>query len=169
VRAFYGNFGVLVRALAYILAHGGEGLRNATLDAVLNATYIRKGIEADYDIAAQAPSMHECVFSDARQAARGCIPAILPSASSITASILTRQFPDDRARRDDDRAHRIRKQARAGPVHRRAGLHRARVEEDPETVLKPPLDPHQRVDEVRAARKPVVRWRPSLENSGPRY
>jgi glycine dehydrogenase subunit 2 len=37
VRAFYGNFGVLVRALAYILAHGGDGLRRATLDAVLNA------------------------------------------------------------------------------------------------------------------------------------
>jgi len=42
VRAFYGNFGVLVRALAYILAHGGPGLRNATVDAVLNAVYIRK-------------------------------------------------------------------------------------------------------------------------------
>ena len=37
VKAFYGNFGVLVRALAYILAHGGPGLRNATVDAVLNA------------------------------------------------------------------------------------------------------------------------------------
>src|SRR5437867_8789995 len=36
VRAFYGNFGVTVRALAYILAHGGNGLRNATVDAVLN-------------------------------------------------------------------------------------------------------------------------------------
>ena len=43
VRAFYGNFGVLVRALSYILAHGGEGLRNATADAVLNANYIRQG------------------------------------------------------------------------------------------------------------------------------
>src|ERR1044072_9510162 len=41
VKAFYGNFGVLVRALAYILAHGGPGLCNATMDAVLNAVYIR--------------------------------------------------------------------------------------------------------------------------------
>ena len=50
VKAFYGNFGVLVRALAYILAHGGEGLRNATMDAVLNANYIRKRLEPYFDL-----------------------------------------------------------------------------------------------------------------------
>ena len=71
MRAFYGNFGVLVRALAYILAHGGDGLRNATLDAVLNANYIRKGIENDYHLPYDAPSMHECVFSHNKQVARG--------------------------------------------------------------------------------------------------
>src|ERR1041385_5277957 len=42
VRAFYGNFGVTVRALAYILAHGGNGLRNATVDAVLNRSEERR-------------------------------------------------------------------------------------------------------------------------------
>ncbi|MBI4459249.1 MAG: aminomethyl-transferring glycine dehydrogenase subunit GcvPB, partial [Acidobacteria bacterium] len=42
VRAFYGNFGVLVRALAYILANGAEGLKQATEDAVLNSVYLRK-------------------------------------------------------------------------------------------------------------------------------
>ena len=63
VRAFYGNFGVLVRALAYILAHGGDGLRRATLDAVLNANYLRKLLEPYYDLPYNAPSMHECVFS----------------------------------------------------------------------------------------------------------
>ena len=71
VRAYYGNFGVLVRALAYIQAHGGEGLRNATVDAVLNAGYIRKGIENDYHLPYDAPSMHECVFSDDKQQAHG--------------------------------------------------------------------------------------------------
>src|SRR5262249_96269 len=50
VKAFYGNFGVLVRALAYILAHGGPGLRNATMDAVLNAVYIRKALEPYFDL-----------------------------------------------------------------------------------------------------------------------
>src|SRR6202008_2708355 len=71
VKAFYGNFGVLVRALAYILAHGGPGLRNATIDAVLNAVYIRKGLEAYFDLPYSRPSMHEVVFSDDRQAKQG--------------------------------------------------------------------------------------------------
>ncbi len=62
VRAFYGNFGVLVRALAYIMAHGGDGLKRATLDALLNANYLRKLLEPHYEIAYRAPSMHECVF-----------------------------------------------------------------------------------------------------------
>src|SRR5213079_1733874 len=64
VRAFYGNFGVLVRALAYIMAHGGDGLRRATQDALLNANYLRKLLEPHYKIAYNAPSMHECVFSN---------------------------------------------------------------------------------------------------------
>src|SRR5581483_7495648 len=71
VRAYYGNFGVLVRALAYIMAHGGPGLRNATMDAVLNATYIRKLLEPYYELPYKSPTMHECVFSDDRQAKNG--------------------------------------------------------------------------------------------------
>src|SRR6195256_4028127 len=71
VRAFYGNIGMHVRALAYIMAHGGDGLRNATMDAVLNAVYIRKLLEPYYDLPLNAPTMHECVFSDERQAKRG--------------------------------------------------------------------------------------------------
>src|ERR1700736_3807069 len=71
VKAFYGNFGVLVRALAYILAHGGPGLRKVTLDAVLNANYLRKKLEAYYHLPYNSPSMHEVVFSDERQAGKG--------------------------------------------------------------------------------------------------
>ena len=64
--AFVGNFGVLVRALAYILAYG-PGVRQATEDAVLNANYIRKNLEGVYDLPYTSPSMHEVVFSDAIQ------------------------------------------------------------------------------------------------------
>src|SRR5207237_4189749 len=59
VRSFYGNFGMFVRALAYILANGPDGLRQTTEDAVLNANYIRKGIEGAYDLPYYSPSMHE--------------------------------------------------------------------------------------------------------------
>src|SRR6202008_1227507 len=71
VRMFYGNFGMFVRALAYILANGPDGLRQTTEDAVLNANYIRKKLEDLYDLPYKTPSMHEVVFSDKRQAAKG--------------------------------------------------------------------------------------------------
>src|SRR6201990_1567565 len=50
VRMFYGNFGMHVRALAYIMANGPEGLRLTTEDAVLNAHYIRKKLEGIYEL-----------------------------------------------------------------------------------------------------------------------
>jgi glycine dehydrogenase subunit 2 len=71
VRAFYGNFGMFVRALAYTLANGPDGLRQTTEDAVLNANYIRKGLEGAYDLPYSTPSMHEVVFSDKIQAKKG--------------------------------------------------------------------------------------------------
>jgi glycine cleavage system P protein (glycine dehydrogenase) subunit 2 len=70
LRAFYGNFGVLVRALAYALAYG-PGMVEATRDAVLNANYIRKKLEDVYDLPYKQPCMHEVVFSDARQKKNG--------------------------------------------------------------------------------------------------
>src|SRR5208283_1535820 len=70
VKAFSGNFGVLVRALAYILAYG-PGVRQATLDAVLNANYIRKHLEGVFELPYTRPSMHEVVFSDSLQKKNG--------------------------------------------------------------------------------------------------
>ena len=71
VRAFYGNFGMHVRALAYIMANGCDGLLETTEDAVLNANYIRKKLEDVYDLPYKSPSMHEVVFSHRLQAKRG--------------------------------------------------------------------------------------------------
>src|SRR3954453_7304438 len=71
VRMFYGNYGMFVRALAYILANGPDGLRQTTEDAVLNANYIRKKLEGYYELPYQTPSMHEVVFSDKKQQTRG--------------------------------------------------------------------------------------------------
>ena len=50
MRAFYGNTGMFIRALAYILANGPDGLRQTTEDAVLNANYIRKKLEDLYEL-----------------------------------------------------------------------------------------------------------------------
>src|SRR3954466_353928 len=71
VKAYFGNFGMHVRALAYTLANGPDGLRQTTEDAVLNANYIRKGLEGVFDLPYSSPSMHEVVFSDKIQAKNG--------------------------------------------------------------------------------------------------
>src|ERR1700736_4570567 len=71
VRMFYGNFGMFVRALAYIMANGPDGLRQTTEDAVLNANYIRKNLEDVYELPYRTPTLHEVVFSDRRQTQKG--------------------------------------------------------------------------------------------------
>jgi glycine dehydrogenase subunit 2 len=162
VRAFYGNFGVLVRALAYILAHGGPGLRNATVDAVMNANYIRHKLRPYFDLPYDRPNMHEVVFSDDGQAAKGVrtgdiakrlidygfhpytvsFPMIVHGAMMIE--------PTETESKNEldlfiDAMISIAKE----------------VEDEPEIVLKAPhLTRTTRVDEVTAARKPNLRWQP---------
>ena len=68
---FYGNFGMFVRALAYILANGPDGLRQTTEDAVLNANYIRAKLEGTFELPYKTQSLHEVVFSDKLQAKNG--------------------------------------------------------------------------------------------------
>jgi glycine dehydrogenase subunit 2 len=160
VRAFYGNFGVLVRALAYILAHGGPGLRNATVDAVLNANYIRHRLRPWFDLPYDRPNMHEVVFSDDRQAAKGVrtgdiakrlidygyhpytvsFPLIVHGALMIEPTETESKIELD------------------GFIDAMVSIAQE-IEKDPQTVLQAPhLTRTSRVDEVSAARRPVVRW-----------
>jgi len=64
MHTFYGHFGVLVRAFAYILTMGGEGLKRASQLAVLNANYIKESLKTTLDLPYDRPCMHECVFTD---------------------------------------------------------------------------------------------------------
>jgi len=64
VKNFYGNFLVMVRALVYLMSLGRENLRKVAEDAVLNANYIRKGLQDDLNLPYPAKSLHEVVFSD---------------------------------------------------------------------------------------------------------
>ncbi len=63
VRSFYGNFGMLVRAYTYIVAMGGDGLKQASLDAVLSANYLRHELEGLLEMSHGGPCMHEFVAS----------------------------------------------------------------------------------------------------------
>lgn len=67
VKGAYGNFGVVVRALCYVLAHGSEGLKKVSTHAVLNANYLRHRLSKHFEIAKSAPSFHEFVMNDSRQ------------------------------------------------------------------------------------------------------
>ncbi|GFP23777.1 glycine dehydrogenase, partial [Candidatus Hakubella thermalkaliphila] len=71
VKAFYGNFNVLVKALAYILAMGAEGLKQASFDAVLNANYLKEKLKKSYYLPYDFPCMHEFVLSGEWQAKKG--------------------------------------------------------------------------------------------------
>ena len=64
VSSFFGNFGMHVRALAYIRSLGAEGVRNVAERAVLNANYIRAKLKDLYPPAFETPSLHEVVVSD---------------------------------------------------------------------------------------------------------
>jgi glycine dehydrogenase subunit 2 len=160
VRAFYGNFGVLVRALAYILAHGGPGLRNATVDAVLNANYIRHQLRPYFDLPYDRPNMHEVVFSDDRQSAHGVRTGDIAkrlidygfhpytvSFPLIVHGALMIEPTETESKRELD-------------LFIEAMISIAKeVEEEPEKVLGAPHSTRTtRVDEVTAARRPVLKW-----------
>ena len=163
VRAFYGNFGVLVRALAYILAHGGPGLRNATVDAVLNAVYIRKKLEPYFDLPYASPNMHEVVFSDERQAKLGVRTGDLAkrlidygfhpytvSFPLIVHGALMIEPTETEGKLELDQF-----------IEAMISIAKE-VETDPQLVKNAPYGTRtSRVDEVTAARKPVLRWKPA--------
>ena len=163
VRAFYGNTGMFIRALAYILANGPDGLRQTTEDAVLNANYIRAKLEDFYELPYKTPSMHEVVFSDKRQVARGVktgdiakrlidygfhpytvsFPLIVPGALMIEPT------ESESLEELDLFIAAMRSIAKE-------------VEETPELVKSAPHSTRvSRLDEVQAARKPILRWRRS--------
>jgi len=71
MHAFFGNFGVHVRALAYILSMGGDGLKAAAETAIINANYVRAKLAKAYEVAYNVPCMHEVVLSGDRQKTKG--------------------------------------------------------------------------------------------------
>jgi len=71
LRSFYGNFGVLVRAYAYILRLGGDGLLRVAQNSTLSANYIKEKLKNYYQVAFPKKCMHEVVFTCQSQKERG--------------------------------------------------------------------------------------------------
>jgi glycine dehydrogenase subunit 2 len=67
VKAFYGNFEMMVRALTYILAYGSSGLKQVSEDAVLNANYLKARLKEAYQVAFDCVCKHEFILTNAKQ------------------------------------------------------------------------------------------------------
>ncbi|HMG76975.1 MAG TPA: aminomethyl-transferring glycine dehydrogenase subunit GcvPB [Pyrinomonadaceae bacterium] len=162
VKAFLGNYGMMLRALSYILTHGYDGLREATEAAVLNARYIANGLISDYDKPFDAPPMHEVVLTDKRQARKGVHtldiakrlidygfhPPTIYFPLIVSGAMLIEPTESVGRQELDQFIDAMRSIAREAV-------------EDPELVLNAPHSTRiGRLDEAAAARKPVLRWKP---------
>jgi glycine dehydrogenase subunit 2 len=162
LQAFWGNFGMLVRAYAYILTLGAEGLRAVSEDAVLNANYVMHRLAPYYDVAAPGPCMHECVLSARRQKKRGV------TAMDIAKRLLDLGFyaPSTYFPLIVEEALMIEptetESKETLDAFCEAMIQIAReAEEDPTRLLEAPVTtPVRRLDQARAAREPDLRWRP---------
>ncbi|MGB8507685.1 MAG: aminomethyl-transferring glycine dehydrogenase subunit GcvPB [Pyrinomonadaceae bacterium] len=167
VKAFYGNFGMHLRALSYILTHGNEGLREATEAAVLNARFIADGLADTFDKPFDSPPMHEVLFTDKWQSRKGVhtldiakrlidygfhpmtiyFPLIVQGAMLIEP---TESVGRQELQQFIDAMKEIAREAL----------------ETPEMVLNAPHTTRiGRLDEAAAARKPILRWRPEEKSA----
>ena len=161
VRGFFGNFGMLLRALAYIRALGRDGLKSMAEGAVLNANYIRARLKDLYNLPFDGASLHEVVFDDARQAANGIHnidiakrlldygfhPPTMSFPLIVHGALMIEPTESDGIDELDAFVAAMRAIARE-------------AEATPELVKSAPhVTPVRRLDEVRAARSPVLRWK----------
>jgi len=161
LHAFWGNFGMLVRALTYIRPMGPDGLRSVADNAVLNANYIMKRLEADYDVAAPGPCMHECVLSARRQKKLGV------TATDIAKRLLDLGFyaPSTYFPLIVDEALMIEptetESKETLDAFCDAMIQIAREAESSPAVIHdaPVTTPVRRLDQTKAAREPDLRWR----------
>ncbi len=167
VRSFYGNFGVLVRAYTYIISLGFDGLEEVSRMALLNANYLRKRLEGAYHLPYSEPCMHECIFSDRFQQKHGIhtldiakrlldygfhpptiyFPLVVSGALMIE--------PTETESRETLDAFAEAMISISREVKEEPGL----VKSAPHTTVV------GRLDEARAARKPILRWEPTNDKA----
>jgi glycine dehydrogenase subunit 2 len=156
VHAFYGNFGVLVRAYAYIRSLGPDGLKRASQLAVLNANYLKERLRGVLHLPYDRPCMHECVFTDQRQRAhkvttldlakglidRGFHPPTVYFPLVVDGALMIEPTETESKQTLDAFVAAVRQIA-------------AEAEADPEILRRAPEKPvATRLDEVTAARQP---------------
>ena len=159
--AAYGNFGVMVKAYAYIRSLGAEGLKQVSENAVLNANYIKEKIKPYYHLPYDRTCMHEVVFSGKRQKAKGV--ATLDIAKRLLdygfhpPTIYFPQVVEEAIMIEPTETES--KETLDAFIEAMVEIARE-AEESPEALLSAPHStPVRRLDEVNAARKPDLRWK----------
>jgi glycine dehydrogenase subunit 2 len=163
VRSYQGSTGVLVRAYAYMLAHGGEGLVQVSEDAVLAANYLRHRLADTFEMPFAQVSKHEFVASAARLKAetgvrmldvakrlidKGFHPPTIYFPLTVEECMLVEPTETESVETLDAFADALIEVVREAHT-------------DPELVKTAPHDsPVRRLDEATAARQPDLRWRP---------
>jgi glycine dehydrogenase subunit 2 len=161
--AFHGQMGMFVRALAYMLSHGADGVRQASEDAVLSANYILASLSDVMSAPFGGPCMHEALFDDTFLEGTGVTtldfakamidegfhPMTMYFPLVVHGAMLIEPTESESKESLDQFIHVLRemaKEAKAGKTGRFEGA--------------PHLAPRRRLDETAAARKPILRWKP---------
>ena len=161
LRTFLGNYGMFVRALAYIASYGNR-IGEVARGAVLNANYIRAGLKGVYHLKYETPTMHEVVFSDKLQQEHGVSnmdiakrlmdygfhPPTVSFPLIVHGALMIEPTETEGKPGLDAFIRAMREIARESA-------------ETPDLVHNAPhTTPVKRVDEVGAARNLILRWRP---------
>jgi glycine dehydrogenase subunit 2 len=162
VKAYFGNFGVLVRAYTYILMMGKQGLKRASEDAVLNANYLKENLKDCYRLPYDQICMHEFVLSGEIQKLQGVNttgiakrlmdfkihPPTVYFPLIVTESIMI-EPTETESKETLDNFIRVMRQIAS------------EITENPAKVLESPLKTFvSKVDETTAARKPILKFKP---------
>ncbi len=164
--AFHGQMGMFTRALAYILSHGADGLKQVAEDAVLNANYVLRSLEGTLDapFAHSGPCMHEALFTDhgfaegfsTLDVAKGLIdegfhPMTVYFPLVVHGAMLAEPTETESKAALDQFIGALRSVA-------------SRAKQgDPALKTAPHFAPRRRLDETLAARKPVLAWKGDQE------
>jgi glycine dehydrogenase subunit 2 len=163
LRSFHGQMGMFTRALAYMMSHGADGLRQISEDAVLSANYLLSELQEDLSVAYPAPCMHEVLFDDKFLEGTGVTtldfakamidegyhPMTVYFPLVVQGAMLTEPTESESKASLDNFIFTLKslaEKAKSGDVER--------------FTEAPRWAPRRRVDETAAARNPVLRWVP---------
>ncbi|MGH6989168.1 MAG: aminomethyl-transferring glycine dehydrogenase subunit GcvPB, partial [Stellaceae bacterium] len=164
IKTFHGQFGMFVRALAFLMSLGADGARQASADAVLNANYVLAGLKDILTASYPGPAMHEVLFDDRFLDGTG-----VATLDFVKALIdegfhpMTMYFP--LIVHGAMLIEPTENESKAGLDRFIAAMRhlaeRARAKDEAYFHGAPHLAPRRRLDETLAARKPHLRWRPA--------